>query len=429
MTCGTARVWSTDRRSLCGRPQPLWDSLAVRAAPVPLGARLLYTAPVQLTLLRHLLLTLLWPRPVAAEDGLLERYLDQLLHGSDDPGKPQFLIYPVAAYAPETRLEVGLSSLYLFRARRDPTNRLSEIPVYAFYTLNNQHGLWFDHAVFTHRSRVSLLGEGRLQDFPLKYYGIGIEAEKSDAVLVELRQILVRERVLLRLGESDLYLGPEVGLNAIGQVRFSALVGEEPVGAIPEPLPRGGTGTANVTVGAGLVYDTRHNPLNVREGAFGELAWLGSSARVLSEYSFSNLYLDLRRYVPFRERNVLAAQAVAQLGRGEQPFNELAVMGGDSLMRGYYVGRYRDRCLAAAQAELRFLPFPLGFTDRLGGAVFFSAGTVWNEWSALEVGDVRLAGGAGLRVLTFPTSDIFTRLDVGLTEDGTGVYIYVGEAF
>ena len=88
------------------------------------------------------------------------------------------------AYAPETRLEVGLSSLYLFYARRDPTNRLSEVPIYAFYTLNNQYGLWLDHVIFSDDSRFSFLGENRIQDFPLKYYGIGMEAEYDDAVLV-----------------------------------------------------------------------------------------------------------------------------------------------------------------------------------------------------------------------------------------------------
>ena len=369
------------------------------------------------------------------ERGFVGRYLDQLIHGTEDPGKTQFLIYPVLAYAPETRLEVGLSSLLLFRARRDPDNRLSEVPIYAFYTLNNQYGLWFDHAIFSDQSRLSFLGEGRLMDFPLKYYGIGSAAEKEDAVLVDARLVLVRERVLLRLGESDLYLGPEVGFNAIGDVEFVPLEGEP--GVVPDPLPRGGEGTANLTGGLGIVHDTRHNPLNVREGFFGEVAWLGSSEQVVSDYTFSNVFVDLRGYRPFGpgHRYVLAGRAVGQFGSGELPYNELGVIGGDNLMRGYYTGRYRDRNLMVAQAEARFLPFPLGFTDRIGGAAFVAAGTVAPSLDALSLGEVRVTGGFGLRVLTFPTSDIFTRLDVGFSEDvalgrdGPSIYIYVGEAF
>ncbi|MEL6344084.1 MAG: BamA/TamA family outer membrane protein [Myxococcota bacterium] len=358
------------------------------------------------------------------ERGLLRRYIDQLIKGPAQPEKPQFLIYPVLAYAPETRLEMGLSSLYLFRARRDPTNRLSEIPVYVFYTFNNQFGVRFENAVFTNQSRWSFLGEGQIQYFPLKYYGIGTDAESDDAVVVDARLALIRERVLVRLGESDLYFGPEIGFNAIGNVEFQPLDGP-----VPDPLPRGGDGTANLTVGLGLVHDTRHNPLNVREGVFGEIAYLQSSDRFLSEYTFGNAYVDLRGYLPIGEHNVLAGQVLGQFGNGDLPFNELALIGGESIMRGYYTGRYRDQNLTAAQVEFRMLPIPMSWTNRIGAAAFLAAGTVAPTISDLSLSEVRVTGGAGIRVLTFPKSDIFTRGDIGWSEDGPGFYIYVGEAF
>ena len=361
----------------------------------------------------------------ADEPGLARRYINQILDDEPSEGEPQFLIYPVLAFAPETRLEVGLSSLYLFYARRDPANRLSEVPVYAFYTLNNQYGLWLDHVIFSDQSRLSFLGENRLQDFPLKYYGIGMDAADEDAVLVEARQLQIRERVLVRLSDSDFYVGPELGFSALGDVAFRALKD----GPAPDSLPRGGEGTTNLTLGAGIVRDTRHNPLNVREGFFGELAWLGSHPAVVSDYRFSNVYVDVRGYRRLKEDAVLAGRLVGQLGAGDLPFNELGLIGGDSLMRGYYVGRYRDRNLTVAQAEVRFLPLPLGFTDRLGAAVFVATGTVFPSLDAVARSDVKVTGGAGLRVLTFPKSDIFTRVDVGVTEEGTGVYVYVGEAF
>ena len=59
-------------------------------------------------------------------------------------------------------------------------------------------------------------------------------------------------------------------------------------------------------------------------------------------------------------------------------------MGGEQLMRGYYLGRYRDNNLVAGQVEYRFLPFP--FSKRLGAAAFLGAGTV-----APKVGDLRLS--------------------------------------
>lgn len=372
------------------------------------------------------------PDPAAAEGepegerpGLVRRYINQLLDETPSNGEPQFLAYPVVAFAPETRLEVGISSLYLFYAKRDVSNRLSEVPLYVFYTLNQQYGLWVDHVIFSDQARFSFIGENRLMDFPLKYYGIGIDAEYDDAVLVEARQLQIRERMLVRVAESDFYVGPELGLNSIGGVNFVALEG----GPEPGPLPRGGQGTTNLTLGAGVVRDTRHNPLNVRNGFFGELAFLHSTDALVSDYGFTNTFADFRGYHSITENIILAGQIMGQVGFGDLPFNELGLMGGDSLMRGYYVGRYRDRTLTAAQTEVRFLPIPFGFTNRIGAAAFVAAGTVAPSIADLELAEMRITGGAGLRVLTFPKTDIYSRVDLGFSEDGLGVYVYVGEAF
>jgi hypothetical protein len=93
-------------------------------------------------------------------------------------------------------------------------------------------------------------------------------------------------------------------------------------------------------------------------------------------------------------------------------------------MRGYYIGRYRDKRALAAQVEYRFLPFVKG--SRWGGAVFASLGTVSPDW---EVKRLLWTVGAGPRILLFPQKDIFTRFDVAFTEEGSGMYFYVGEAF
>ena len=107
----------------------------------------------------------------------------------------------------------------------------------------------------------------------------------------------------------------------------------------------------------------------------------------------------------------------------------MALMGGENIMRGYYYGRYRDKNQIATQVEMRFLPLPLGFTNRIGFTVFGGLGTVYDEFSEISSDNIKAAGGAGLRVLLFPKKDIWTRLDVARTSEGTGIYIFVGEAF
>jgi outer membrane protein assembly factor BamA len=121
------------------------------------------------------------------------------------------------------------------------------------------------------------------------------------------------------------------------------------------------------------VYDNRHNVLNVRRGFFSELAYLNYNKRWGSAFNFHYVTFDSRLYRPLGKQ-VLALQLAGNFTTGDVPFNQLALIGGETIMRGYYLGRYRDRSYLATQAEYRWLPFP--FSRRFGGVVFGAVGSV-----------------------------------------------------
>ena len=102
-------------------------------------------------------------------------------------------------------------------------------------------------------------------------------------------------------------------------------------------------------------------------------------------------------------------------------------MRGESRMRGYYLGRYRDRNFLGTQIEYRILPF--SFSERLGASVFMATGQVFGDDRFLSWQHFLPTGGAGLRFLIFPDKDIYTRLDFAFTQAGNGVYFFIGEAF
>jgi outer membrane protein assembly factor BamA len=167
--------------------------------------------------------------------------------------------------------------------------------------------------------------------------------------------------------------------------------------------------------------------LNVRKGAFLETAVL-RNLTLGNDFRFNRILFDGRIYRPLGRRNrVLALQATGTFMRGDVPFNNLALLGGESTMRGYYLGRYRDKNLLAAQAELRWLPF--GFSKRWGGTLFGSLGTVAPTVSQLQLNQVRWAAGGGVRFLFFQKKDVYLRADVGVTREGAGLYFSLGEAF
>lgn len=294
--------------------------------------------------------------------GFLKRYINSLVNDTNDISKPQLLIYPTVAYAPETSLEIGFNSLLVYYAKRDTNNRLSEINGFTFLTLKNQYGLWFDHALYNDQDKWFFLGKIRLQSFPLYYHGIGLETPEEHLAIVDANQILIKERVLRKL-RKNLFLGLEFDYQRLSQVEFKPT--EENISL---DLPIGAKGGANLGTGLGLVYDNRHNVLNVRKGFFSEIAYL-RYFKGLSTFDFHTVFSDTRFFHPIGKNNVLALHLIGQFNGGEVPFNQLALMGGESIMRGYYTGRYRDRNQIAAQAEIRFLPLPLGFTKRIGAAI------------------------------------------------------------
>ncbi len=339
---------------------------------------------------------------------------------TSDMEKKSFRIYPTIAYAPETNFEFGFSSLYLFRAKDDPNNRLSEISAFTFITLEKQYGLWADNAIYTDNDKWFFLGRTRLQHFPLLYYGIGPHTNGHEPAVVDANYVLLRQRALRKL-VPNLFLGPELDYQLLSKPSFRQPNNHH------YPLPTGSTGTSNLGAGIALVYDNRHNVLNVRKGLFSELSILQYSPAWGSNYNFRNFYADVRSYHQLGKRDVFAWQVVGNFLQGEIPFNQLSMIGGEMMMRGYYQGRYRDKHMIAAQTEYRLLPF--AFSSRVGGSLFASAGAVAPKLGSLALKDIRFAAGGGLRYLLFPKKDIYLRFDVGFTREGPGFYIITGEAF
>lgn len=357
----------------------------------------------------------------------LKDYVNRIVNDTVSQEKSQFFFYPVIGYRPETGIEFGVSSLYVFYAKEDTSNRLSEINAYGFFTLKSQYGLNVDHAIYSDKDKWFFLGELDFEQFPIKYYGIGNDAPEDNIALVDATQIKIRERVLRRLA-NNFYIGLETDFVSLSNVTF-----EDPDNSNQEvdfSLPFGANGTTNFGAGLGLVFDQRRNVLNVRDAFFSEVAFLDYNTFWKSDVEYSKIISDTRFFKSFNERNVLAMQLLGEFNfGGEVPFNQLSQMGGENMMRGYFRGRFRDENQIAAQMEYRLLPLKLGFSDRIGATVFAGAGDVFSSWDELQIEDIKWSAGVGARFLLFQQKDVYLRFDYAFTPDGTGFYIGVGEAF
>ena len=341
-----------------------------------------------------------------------------------EPEKPHLLAYPTIAYTPETGLEIGASAIYVYHAKEDLNNRMSEARAFAFFTLKQQYGLWLSHDLYGDKNKWFLLGEAKLQRFPLLYYGIGPNTSSQDPTVIAANQLFITERVLKNVTR-NYFAGLYIDYQQIGKTEFEA---EEEGGEIKNIPEVGGGGSRNLGLGPSLVFDSRRNVLNERHGAFVELAWAFYNEQFFSNYKFNTINVDLRYFKSIGKTNqVIASQFIASFSEGNIPFNQLGLMGGDMIMRGYYTGRYRDNNYSAIQTEYRILPFP--FSRRIGMTLFAATGLVSPELRDVDFSTTRWAVGFGGRYLLFDQKDIFLRADVAFTEEKPGFYVSIGEAF
>lgn len=334
--------------------------------------------------------------------------------------KPSFIPLAGLFYSPETKLGLAVFIAPVFRlgAPADTLTRKSTARVLAYYTQEKQWSVQFQHTLFTPGERYVISGDARFYDYPIFYYGIGDDTRKEDEGLTQYKLVTVNQRLLRRLSpRRRLFAGGQYLLAHLWDIDASASpkLRERPPG---ELVPNTVSGLGPV-----LLLDTRDRLTFPATGTYTELSAVFTG--VGGDYSFRRYTADVRRYFSLNARGtqVLAVQGYVQLHDGYVPFRELAPLGGLSLLRGYYEGRYRDRQLLAGQVEYRR---PL--YRRFGAAFFFGAGEVGNTPAAFD--RVKVAGGAGLRFQFNRRERLNARADYGIAQGGQrGFYFSIGEAF
>ena len=151
--------------------------------------------------------------------GFLMRYFEGVFGPEQDSTASKFIHYPTLAYAPETSWEFGVSSLYVYSANRNPANRLSEVKSFAFFTLENQYGLWLDHALYSDANKWFMYGKARYQSFPLFYYGIGRDSPAAIQSVIDGEYLLIRERIMRETWPS-LYCGLELDYQRLSGIEY-----------------------------------------------------------------------------------------------------------------------------------------------------------------------------------------------------------------
>lgn len=325
---------------------------------------------------------------------------------------------PIVYSTPETSWAFGAAGIYAFRWKNQSLESLpSQVQLGFAYTLFNQVLLYLPYQLFFQEQKYKLYGEFGYYRYNYFFYGIGNNPPSQEEEIYDVNY-------------------PRVRLNALYQVRPYTFVGlrywmdgYDIVGTEMDGQLSDGNITGNqggVISGAGIVanYDTRDNIFYPTEGSFAETVLFWNTPTLGSDFEYAKWTLDATKYFQNKWEHVLAINAYAELTSDGVPFNEMALLGGNKRMRGYYQGRYRDNNMLVVQAEYRF---PLFW--RFGAAVFGGYGGVAENVTDFQLQHFKYSVGGGLRILLSKEEKINVRIDYGFGQGSQAFYLTIGEAF
>lgn len=329
-----------------------------------------------------------------------------------------FSAFPVAYYSPETKLAVGGFGAYTFYNRDDSSQKYpSQIQIGVAYTFNRQLLIYFPFRIYTKHSNFTAYGEAGYYKYSYFFYGIGNNQANDYRELYKVNFPRVRINLLKKI-TPNLFMGVRYWLEEY-KIQDTEPGKQLSSGTIP--------GTKNnfiSGIGPAFNYDSRDNIFSPSKGLFieGGMQLYGSGTG--SHYRYDRYTADASIFLSNKRTNVYAFNLFGDflVGNGI-PFNQLALLGGNKRMRGYYEGRYRDKNLIALAGEFRFHVY-----RRFGAVTFANAGSV-NEKTSHIFTHIRTSIGAGGRYALNKSEKLNIRLDAAFGKNSSGLYFTIGEAF
>ena len=184
------------------------------------------------------------------------------------------------------------------------------------------------------------------------------------------------------------------------------------------------TGTiASSGVGPVVVLDTRDNDMNPASGWLAEFRGNFAEHSFGSDSTYRSFTLSANHYRRLGP-GVLALRGYACGASEGTPLFDFCLYGSGNDLRGYEIGRYRDRSMFAVQGEYRL---PLG--GRFGAVAFAGTGKIAPTFGEMGNQPKLPSVGAGLRWLASAKARVNLSFDIARGRDDTSAYVYVKEAF
>lgn len=322
----------------------------------------------------------------------------------------KILPVPTFGYEPETRTHIGAVVLFTYNFNSLRKYRPSTAKMEFKYTWNKQLIWEAGWNVFTSEEKWFTNGLIHYSKYPEYYYGIGANSPETNELLYSSRRLLAETSVLRRIKK---YLFAGINLN---YTSYSRLKKEENSIHFPEL-----TEAEKMGIGWTILWDKRNHIFAPSSGNYLQIKMVQN----FSSSHYGSYFLDGRYYYNWNQKQVLALRFLIDSKFGSPPFFDYSFQGGDQFVRGYLLGRFREKNLSAFQAEFRTPVF-----WRLGLALFGGVSSLSPRLPDLYREDIKYNIGMGLRFVFDREDQINLRFDLALGKGKSkAFYIAFGESF
>lgn len=335
--------------------------------------------------------------------------------------KVEVAAYPVAGYSNETEFYLGALSYLRYR----PANFAETAPKNVFYlstsySQEKQFNFYLNPIIHFQNGRYRLENEIQYMKWPTDFYGIGMNINRDDlesftAIEHSLKTTLIKK--LNRFWEIGIYYE---------FMKFDVTKIEED-GILASNTVTGSESSFTSGLGIKLLFDNRNIISFPTNGFLGSLLINNFSKFSRSDYNFTELIIDLRKYLQIDKYNTLALQTYFSSCLGDVPFNQMNYL--DENMRAITSKLFVDKNAFVLRAEDRFFLWQDGFKQRLGLVFFTELGEVASQIDTFNLPDLQFNYGLGFRYSFFLEDRLNVRLDIGFGEVNFNISVASGEVY
>lgn len=335
--------------------------------------------------------------------------------------KNKLIVLPLVFYTPETKLAFGGIGIFLFKAGHDLKTRTSNFDFVVVHTTNGQTIVEPTYTIYTKGERFYMRGTEilSLKANELLYVPGNRTHKHLDAHEVTYNSIKFNNSFLFRVAPFT-YFGIKQQFNNPYNIIIDKKTQKYGQKSYDSAF------SVASGIGPALLYDTRDNIVNPFKGFFVDLGLTFFNKCVRSVKDFNNIFLDARAYKQWNPKGTLAFNTILNFNIGEYPpLQQLGSLGGGTVLRGFYRGRYKERHAIVFQTEYRQHIY-----KNFGVTVFAGIGEVAKTMNEFRIKGINYSYGTGLRYMINKTERLNIRLDFGFgNNDSHGIYAGISEAF